>query len=165
MALVDRVVGGLATTLLVAAGLGVMLGMVVGTIDVVSTQVFLAPVHGATEGITELMVIIVFLSLPHVQRIQANIRVELLYSRFTVRTRAALDVVAAVAALAFFGLVVWQGIGVAEFSWRIRESTMSVVRIPIYPAKFAILVGATLTVVQAMIDVVARTRVALRSAR
>ena len=38
--------------------------MPVGTVDVVGTQVFLSPLHGATEGITELMVIIVFLALP-----------------------------------------------------------------------------------------------------
>ena len=159
----SRVVGALGTASLVLAAVGVMLSMVVGTADVVATQVFLSPLHGATEAITELMVIVVFLSLAHVQRAGANIRVELLYSRFRPRTQAALDAVAALAALAFFGLVVWQGLGVAEFSWRIRESTMSVVRIPIYPAKIAILVGAALTMLQLLVDFVGSARLAFRS--
>jgi len=161
---VSTIVGTLGTALLVVAALGVLLSMVVGTADVVGTQVFLSPLHGATEGITELMVIIVFLSLPYVQRARANIRVELLYSHFGPRARAALDAVAALAALAFFGLVFWQGVGVAEFSWRIKESTMSVVRIPIYPAKFAILLGAGMTMLQLLVDLVASTRAAFRSA-
>lgn len=164
MAAMKTVAGKLATALLGVAALGVLLSVLVGTADVVGTQVFLAPLHGATEGITELMVIIVFLSLPHVQRARANIRVELLYSHFGERTRAALDVVAALAALAFFGLVFWQGVEVAAFSWRINESTMSVVRIPIYPAKTAILLGAGMTMLQLLVDVVESTRAALRPA-
>lgn len=154
MRALGRTVGALGTTLLVVSAIGVFLSMIVGTADVVGTQFFLAPLHGATEGITELMVIIVFLAVPHVQRSRANIRVELLYSRFGPRTQAALDAVAAVAGLAFFGLVFWQGLEAAAFSWRIKESTMSFVRIPIYPAKFAILVGAGLMMLQLVVDLV-----------
>jgi TRAP-type C4-dicarboxylate transport system permease small subunit len=110
MRALGRIVGGCRTTLLVVSAIGVFLSMIVGTADVVGTQLFLSPLHGATEGIAELMVIIVFLAVPHVQRSRANIRVELLYSRFGPRTQAALDAVAAVAGLAFFGLVFWQGL-------------------------------------------------------
>jgi TRAP-type mannitol/chloroaromatic compound transport system permease small subunit len=159
----SRIIGALGTAMLALAALAVLLSMVVGTVDVVGTQAFLSPLHGATEGITELMVILVFLSLPHVQRTGANIRVELVYARFGPRTQAALDAVAALAALLFFGLVFWQGIGVAEFSWRIRESTMSVVRIPIYPAKIAILLGAGMTMLQLLVDLAGSARIAFRS--
>jgi TRAP-type mannitol/chloroaromatic compound transport system permease small subunit len=164
MAAFGTIVARLGTALLVLAALGVLLSMVVGTMDVVGTQLFLAPLHGATEGITELMVIIVFLSLPHVQRVGANIRVELAYSHFGPRTRAVLDTVAAVAALAFFGLLFWQGLEAATFSWRIRESTMSAVRIPIYPAKFAILLGAAISMLQLVVDIVESARAAVRPA-
>lgn len=116
----STIVGGLATALLVVAAFGVFFSMLVGTVDVVGTQLFLAPLHGATEGITELMVIIVFLSLPYVQRARANIRVKLVYSHLGPRARAALDAVGAVTALAFFGLVLWQSLEAAAFSWRIK---------------------------------------------
>ena len=161
MRALGRIVGGLGTTLLVVSAIGVFLSMIVGTADVVGTQLLLLPLHGATEGITELMVIIVFLALPYVQRSRAHIRVELLYSRFGPRAQAALDAVAAVAGLAFFGLVFWQGLEAAAFSWRVKESTMSLVRIPIYPAKFAILVGAGLMLLQLVLDAVEGTRAAV----
>ena len=160
----SAVVGALGTALLVVSAIAVLLSMVVGTIDVIGTQLLLSPLHGATEGITELMVILVFLSLPHVQRARANIRVELVYSRFSPRTQAALDAIAAVAALVFFALVFWQGIEAFSFSWRVKESTMSVVRIPIYPAKFAILLGAALTMLQLLVDLIESTRAAIAPA-
>jgi TRAP-type C4-dicarboxylate transport system permease small subunit len=164
MRALGRIVGGLATALLIVSAIGVFLSTFVGTADVVGTQLLLRPLHGATEGITELMVIIVFLAVPYVQRSRANIRVELVYSRFGPRTRAALDAVAAAAGLAFFGLVFWQALDAAAFSWRVKESTMSLVRIPIYPAKFAILVGAGLMMLQLVIDLVEGARAAARSA-
>ena len=163
MRALGRVVGGLGTMLLVVSAIGVFLSMIVGTVDVVGTQFFLSPLHGATEGITELMVIIVFLAVPYVQQSRANIRVELLYSRFGPRMQAALDAVAAVAGLAFFGLVFWQALEAAAFSWRVKESTMSLVRIPIYPAKFAILVGAGLMMLQLVLDLVEGARTAAGS--
>ena len=158
MTRLQAVVGGLGTALLVVAALGVLLAMLVGTADVVGTQFFLAPVHGATEGITELMVIIVFLALPAVQRARANIRVELVHSHLGPRTQAGLDALAAAAALAFFALLFWQGLDAALFSWRMGERTMSAVRIPIYPAKFAILVGAAVLMAQLLVDLVAGAR-------
>jgi TRAP-type mannitol/chloroaromatic compound transport system permease small subunit len=160
----SQIVGALGTALLVLSAIAVLLSMVVGTVDVIGTQLFLSPLHGATESITELMVILVFLALPHVQRARANIRVELLYSHFGARTRSALDAVAAIAGFAFFGLVFWQGIEAATFSWRINESTMSFVRIPIYPAKFSILVGAGLMILQLVVDMVESMRAAIASA-
>ena len=161
MTRLQAVVGGLGTALLVVAALGVLLAMLVGTADVVGTQFFLAPVHGATEGITELMVIIVFLALPAVQRARANIRVELVYSHLGPRTRAGLDTLAAAVALVFFALLFWQGLDAALFSWRMGERTMSAVRIPIYPAKFAILAGVAVLMAQLLVDLVAGARQAV----
>jgi len=159
----NRAVGALSTALLVVSAIAVLLSMVVGTADVIGTQLFLSPLHGATEGITELMVILVFLALPHVQRARRNIRVELVYSRFGPRPQSALDAVTAAAALVFFGLVFWQGLDAFSFSWRVKESTMSLVRIPIYPAKFAILLGAALTILQLVVDLIESTRAAIGS--
>jgi TRAP-type C4-dicarboxylate transport system permease small subunit len=157
-------VAWLATALLAAAAVAVMLSMVVGTLDVVGTQLFLSPLHGATEGITELMVMIVFISLAAVQRAGGHIRVELLYARCGRRARAALDAVTAAAALVFFGLLVWQGLDAAAFSWRTAEATMSAVRIPIYPAKIAIVLGVAVAMLALALDLVDGVREACRAA-
>jgi len=157
----SKIVDVLSVALLALASVAVLIGMLVGTADVVGTDVFLSPVHGATELTTELVVVIVFLSLAYVQRRGAHIRVELLYTHLGLRSRAALDALGAAVALVFFGLLFWQGLHAAMFSWQIKESTLSVVRIPIYPAKFSILVGATVMMAQLLIDLVESLRHAL----
>lgn len=157
----NRVVGGLGQVLLAVAVVGVMLSVLVGTVDVVGTQAFLAPLHGATEAITELMVIIVFVALPSVQRARGHIRVELVYTHLGPRAQAALDAVAAAVGLLFFGLLLWQSLHAAVASWRMAESTLSVVRIPIYPAKLAIVLGVAVSMLQLLADLGASVRAAL----
>jgi TRAP-type C4-dicarboxylate transport system permease small subunit len=157
----NRIVGGLGQALLAVAVLGVMLSVLVGTVDVVGTQAFLSPLHGATESITELMVIIVFIALPWVQRARRHIRVELLYSHLGPRAQATLDALTAAAGLLFFGLLLWQSLDAAAASWGMRESTLSVVRIPIYPAKLAIVLGVAVAMLQLLVDFVASARAAL----
>jgi len=160
----SQVVDALGIVLLAVASIGILLGVLVGTADVVGTDVFLSPVHGATESTAELVVAIVFLSLAYVQRRGGHIRVELLYTHLRPRARATLDALAAVAALVFFGLIFWQGYQAAMFSWQIKERTLSVVRIPIYPAKFSILVGVAVMSAQLLIDLVESLRAALGTA-
>ncbi len=157
----SRIVDVVSIALLALSSVAVLIGMLVGTADVVGTDVFLSPVHGATELTTELVVAIVFLSLAYVQRRRAHIRVELLYTHLGPRAQAALDALGAVAGLLFFGLLFWQGFTAAMFSWAIQESTLSVVRIPIYPAKFSILAGVAVMMAQLLIDLVDSLRAAL----
>ena len=104
---------------------------------------------------------IVFISLAAVQRAGGHIRVELLYTRLGVRGQAALDAVTAAAGLAFFALLAWQGLDAAAFSWRTAEATMSAVRIPIYPAKFAIVLGVAVAMLQLAVDLVDSAATAL----
>lgn len=164
MRVLSRIAGALGEISLGVAAVGILASVLVGTADIVGTHFFLAPVHGATEGTTELMVGIVFLSLGAVERARAHIRVELLYARLGVRTRAILDAVSSLAALVFFGVLFWQGLEAATFSWRIGERTLSVVRIPIYPAKFAILAGVGVLMMQLLVHLAERTRDALSRA-
>jgi len=158
---VSRIVDGLGVALLGVASIAILVGVLAGTADVAGTYLFLSPVHGATELTTELVVAIVFLSLAHVQRRRGHIRVELLYTHLGPRTQAVLDALGAAIALVFFGLLLWQGYVAALFSWQIQESTLSVVRIPIYPAKFSILVGVGVLMARLVIDLVASVRAAL----
>ena len=63
---------------------------------------------------------------------------------------------------ALLPLLFWQGLDAALFSWRMGERTMSAVRIPIYPAKFAILAGVAVLMTQLLVDLVAGAQQALR---
>src|SRR3546814_4180197 len=128
--------------------------MFLGTADVVGTQVFGQPVPGAREITESTMVLIVFGALTYGQIRHSHIPVELLYMRLRPRAKAALDILADVCGLLFFGLLLWQGINEAQFSLQIGESTDGLIRFPLYPARITLALGTALFIVRLALDVV-----------
>jgi TRAP-type mannitol/chloroaromatic compound transport system permease small subunit len=153
-AIVERV----ALAVLLIGGVGMLAAMFLGTADVVGTQFLKTPVPGALELTESTMTLIVFGALAYAQIRRAHIRVELLYTRVGRRARIALDMLAHVAALLFFGLLLWQAIGEAIFSWNIDEATVGLIRFPLYPARWILVLGTALLLVQLVLDVVLEMR-------
>jgi TRAP-type C4-dicarboxylate transport system permease small subunit len=143
-----------ALVLLLMGGVGMMISMLLGTADVVGTQFLGSPVHGALEVTESTMVLIVFGALAYAQIRRAHIRVELLYNFVGPRAQALMDAVAHAVALAFFALLVWQGYGEAIYSWQIREATLGYFRFPLYPARWLLVLGTGLLIVQLALDVI-----------
>jgi TRAP-type C4-dicarboxylate transport system permease small subunit len=151
---IRKVVEHLAFGVLVLCGLGMMIAMFLGTGDVVGTQFFGWPIPGAKEMTESTMVLIVFGALTYAQIRRGHIRVELLYTRANDRTRAAMDSLADLAALVFFGLLLWQAIGEGIMSWHIREADVGLIRFPLYPARWVLVAGTALVIVQLLLDLV-----------
>ena len=143
-----------ALALVLFGAVGMMSAMFLGAADVVGTQFLGAPVPGALEVTESTMVLIVFGALAYAQMRRAHIRVELLYGRVGRRGKAFLDAVTHLVALAFFALLAWEGYGEALYSWEIRESTLGYVRFPLYPARWLLLLGTALLLLQLALDVV-----------
>jgi TRAP-type C4-dicarboxylate transport system permease small subunit len=144
----------LALGMLLLGSVGMMASMFLGTADVVGTQFLGTPVPGALEVTESTMVLIVFGALAYAQIRRAHIRVELLYGFMGFRAQAFMDVAAHVTALAFFALLAWEGYHEANYSWGIREATLGFVRFPLYPARWLLVLGAALLLVQLALDVV-----------
>jgi len=149
-----RIVERLALIVLLIGGLGLVLSSLLGVADVVGTQGFNAPIPGVREITESTMVLIVFGALAYTQVRRAHIRVELIYLQCGGRARAALDVIAHSLALLFFGVMLWQGVGEALFSWQINESTFGLVRFPLYPARIILVAGLSLMMLRLAIDLV-----------
>jgi len=147
--------GYLAVGLLLLGAVGMLVSMALGVADVVGTEFLGRPVPGALEVTESTMVLIVFGALAHAQKRRAHIRVELLYGVAGPRTRAFMDVTTHLAALVFFALLTWQGIGEFRYSWEMREATMGTIRFPLYPARLLLVVGAALLVLQLVVDLIA----------
>ena len=148
-----RVIERIAFTVLLVGGAGMFASMFLGTADVVGTHFFGAPVPGALELTESTMVLIVFGALAYSQIRRGHIRVELLYTKAGARGRLAMDILAELAAIAFFSLLLWQGVGEAMFSWEIDEATVGLIRFPLYPARWVLVLGTALLVVQLLLDV------------
>ena len=154
MASLRAIVERLALAVLLVGGVGMLAAMFLGTADVVGTQFFGRPVVGALELTEATMVLIVFGALAYAQIRRKHIRVELVYTHVPPRGRAAMDAFGHGLALVFFGLLLWLSIDEALFSLSIGEATVGLVRFPLYPARFILVAGTALMIVQLVLDIV-----------
>jgi TRAP-type C4-dicarboxylate transport system permease small subunit len=146
--------GRLALWLLLLGTLGMIASMFVGVADVIGTEFLGHPVLGTLEFTESTMVLIVFGALAFAQERRAHIRVELLYGFAGPRGKSFMEAVTHIVAFLFFGLVAWQGLGELIYSWEMKEATMGSVRFPLYPARFFLLLGASLLLLRLAIDIV-----------
>jgi TRAP-type C4-dicarboxylate transport system permease small subunit len=63
-------------------------------------------------------------------------------------------VFADLAALTFFGLMLWQAINEAQYSYQIREATVGLIRFPLYPARIVLAAGTGLLILRLVLDLV-----------
>lgn len=143
-----------AVGMLLLGSIGMMGSMFLATADVVGTKFFSWPVPGALEITESTMVLIVFGALAFAQMRRAHIRVEILYGLMGARMEAFMDAFTHLIALVFFGLLAWQAFGEAQYGWEIREATAGSVRFPLYPARWILVFGTSLLLVQLVIDVI-----------
>jgi len=94
-----------------------------------------------------------------------HVAVDVLYARFSPRTRARLDVITLVFFLLYLGTLVWAGSIWAWDSIKVGESTGSPWNPPIWPVKLAIPVAALLVLLQGIANVVRDFRAARRAPR
>ncbi len=148
----------MSLAVLLVGGAAMLIAMFLGAGDVVGTQFLGQPIHGAKEITESTMVLIVFGALAYAQRRGAHIRVELIYTHMGPRFQAVMDTVADVAALIFFGFLIWQCTGEAMLSWRIGEAADGLLRFPLYPARWILVTGTALLMVQLAVDLVRDSR-------
>ena len=154
MRLLARWIERVAFAVLLVGGAGMLLSMFLGVADVVGTQVLHVPVPGPLEITESTMVVIVFGALTYAQIRRAHIRVEILYTRMGPRVQAALDVLAGLCGLVFFGLLLWQAWLEAAYSLQIGEATDGLIRFPLYPARIVLAAGTGLLVLRLALDVI-----------
>ncbi len=142
----------LALALLLLGTVGMMVSMFLGVADVVGTDLFGRPVPGTLEITESTMVLIVFGALAYTQSRRSHIRVELLYNHAGPRGKSFMEAVTHLIALVYFALLGWQGYQELLYSWEIREATMGTVRLPLYPARFLLVAGTALLLLQLALD-------------
>jgi TRAP-type mannitol/chloroaromatic compound transport system permease small subunit len=148
----------LALVLLLMGALGMIISMLLGFADVVGTKFFGWPVPGTLEITESTMVLIVFGALAFTQSQRGHIRVEIFYTNRGPRTKAFMDAVTHLVAIAFFALVAWQGFNEALYSLEIGEATMGTIRFPLFPARLLLVVGCALLLVQLGLDLIQNVR-------
>ena len=54
----------------------------------------------------------------------------------------------------FFGLLLWQAVNEAQYSYQINERTVGLVRFPLYPARMVLAAGTGLMIARLSLDLV-----------
>lgn len=153
LATIQKYLERLAFLAVLLGGLGLMISMFLGVGDVIGS-LFNKPLPGALEATESTMVLIVFGGLAYAQIRRRHLRVELAYLKAGPKMRSVMDIIASLSGILFFVLLIWQGFNEAMFSYAISESTSGLVRFPLYPARFALVLGAALLVLQLLVDLV-----------
>lgn len=112
-----------------------------GTADAVSTLLRNRPLPGVLE-VTELsLVVIVCMTQPWIVLKGAHITLDLIDPRAGGPLYWLRAVLTLAAALLVYGLIAWTGWDAFTQSWRVRQMTDGVVRLPVYPIKLLLVVG------------------------
>ena len=80
----------------------------------------------------------------------ANVRMDLLYGRWSTRRRAAVDSITVFAMIFFLAVILWGGIESTLYAFEIGERSRSVWRPYLAPIKIIICVGAFLMILQSV---------------
>ena len=146
-----QIINRLAVFSVAIGSIALLLSMFLSVGDVIGTQMG-RPVSGALEFTESTMVLVVFGGIAWAQIRRSHIRVELVYLQVGPRMRSAMDIVASIAGILFFGLIIWQGAVEALYSWQIQEATSGLLRFPLWPARWTLVFGSALMVLQLLLD-------------
>ena len=113
--------------------------------DVVGRVGFDRPVKGTTEIVSLSIVIICYLQTGFAIRSGGMLHVDMFVSRLGSRGRSAAAAFAALAGLAFFGLICWGSFEGAAHAWNSNEfEGEGALRVPVWPARFVLILGTAI---------------------
>lgn len=135
---------GKCTSFLILPGIAVLAW------EVISRYALNQPTMWAHGTSQRLFAIYYVLGGAYVLRYKDHVNVDLIYSRFPLRTKAILDLITSLAFFAFCGVLLWQGLGFALTSLSQLEPDDTPWRAPVYPVKLMIPVGALLILLQGL---------------
>lgn len=130
--------------------------MLLGVADISGRWLFNRPIPGAFEATEFLLAFVVFFALAYTQRVGGHVRVLVITGRLSRRSQRLLDIAALAIALGLLLVITWKGFGYFWASWRIRETTVGLVNLPLYPALFSVPLGAAFFSLQLLSDLLRR---------
>jgi TRAP-type C4-dicarboxylate transport system permease small subunit len=117
--------------------------------DILGRALFSHPIIGVPEIVKVSVVAIVWLQMAHTLRIGGHLRSDVVLGRLSPRGRALANLVAYGLGVAVFGLLVYSGWHTMIVAWELGEfEGEEPVRVPTYPLRSIVLLGAALTALQ-----------------
>ena len=132
--------------------------------DILGRVLFQHPLAGVPEIVKVSIVAIVWLQIPHTLRIGGHLRSDIVLRALPGPGRALVDLFSYALGALIFGLVVFSGWDTMIMAWELGEFEGELpVRVPTYPLRSIVLLGAGLTCMQFLLmaaDVICRVTAA-----
>lgn len=128
-----------------AASLLLLIIGLMGTADIVLTNLFFRPIPGVVELSGALLAVTVFLGLAEAQARGSNIVIDVATSAMRPRMHKLAAVFSLTAGLAFMGFVAWQTTGLAIKAYGYNELALGALPFPLTPFKALAAFGAWLS--------------------
>lgn len=125
-------------------------GIVMLVYEIVARHIFNAPTiwaHGMSQRVFAVYYLV---AGAYVLLYKAHIKMDVIYNRFPLRTKAILDLITSVFFFAFCGVLLWHGSDFAWTSLSNLEPCHTPFRAPIYPVKLMVPLGALLILLQGL---------------
>jgi len=121
--------------------------------EVFTRRVLGKPTIWTHETLSYFFCAAILLTMAYTLRYKQHVAVDLIYARFTPKTKAILDIITFIFFLGFFSFIfLWKGIVFAATSWGMLERTPSAFNFYVFPAKTLLPVGAFLLLIQGLSD-------------
>jgi len=150
---VDRALWAVEDALVLVAGVVIFALMLVVTADVISRSLFNLPLPNSYEYMELGMVFAVYLGASKVQREKGHIAIDTVVSRFPPRGRAAIELLGCLIGLTLMAAIGWWGAEAAWNSYVTNEYIGSVARLPVLPARLALVAGVAVLCLRLLIDI------------
>jgi TRAP-type C4-dicarboxylate transport system permease small subunit len=146
----SRTLGWIARVILVALAISVLVDVVARNIN--------QPITGNVEVAEPLLVAIAYFALAYTYMHRGHIRVEVIYTRFSERTKDVMDIITTFLGAGVFGVMVWalvsRVISIAGSSSS-GPLTPGILEIPLAPMFFLIAIGVFVLCLELILDIVA----------
>lgn len=127
--------------------------------DILGRALFSRPIIGVPEIVKVSVVAIVWLQMAHTLAIGGHLRSDVVLGRLSPRSRALVNLVAYSLGVTVFGLLVYSGWHTMIVAWELGEfEGEEPVRVPTYPLRSIVLLGAALTALQFLLMIVEAAR-------
>lgn len=127
----------------------VVLLMLLITADVIGRAFFNSPLAGVPEIVKISVVGLVWAMMAHTLKIDAHLRSKIFLNRMPPDIRRSVEMLACALGAIMFGLIVYSGWDQMIEAWQIGEfEGEEPMRVPTYPVRSLVLIGAALTAIQ-----------------
>ncbi len=123
---------------------------VIGTLDIITTNVIASPISGAFELSESGLIILLFFGLAVTSRSGSHIKVDILTSRLPVRGQKICDAIGYLFTSVLFAFWTQQMYFLALKSFKIRETANGLLQYPIYIVKIAAFLGILIATIETL---------------